>query len=680
MNRPASNYQHDENERALAALWSLNPDCLYDKWIRIGMACRAAGLDLADWNAWSAKGATYPGPRDLEMRWKSFKPGGGISAGTLFHFARGEGWQDQDGSRVPVAPRKFKHDPHDFWDNAPPPPADHPYIAAKGGTPDGLRVVNSPLEGWGPHRGRNLQGWLMVPAWGLGGKLASLQLIGPSGGSDKLNLIGCPMEGNVTVGTLTPGQTAYAVEGIGHAWSIQAVTGCAAVVSFGSAGLERAARSILDAGGRPVLVADRGTEAKTEAAATSAGCPWVALPADLPNGADINDLHTERGQDAALAALQAERDPKPHQQGDDALASGSQFFPASDLDGLPVPDRHWLVEGLVPSGTVTLLGGDGGTGKSLLSLQLACAAALGRHWIGLPVSAGPALFISAEDDLNELHRRIVEVSRAEGVTPADLGRLTVRSLAGEDALLAKLEGRTGAIIGSPLYTELDRRIAALRPVVVILDTLADYFPGNENDRAQARQFIGMLRRLAIHHECAVVMLAHPSLSGLNSGAGTSGSTGWNNSVRARLYLSRVVQDGYEPNPDARVLRTMKANYGPTGGEIALTWHKGVFVADAPMTGLDRMAATAKAERVFLKLLHEFSAQGRRVNHAGGPTYAPKMFAENPGSEGCTKKALKLAMDALLASRKIRIAEDGPTSKRRSFLTLADTSNPKAEAG
>lgn len=351
----------------------------------------------------------------------------------------------------------------------------------------------------------------------------------------------------------------------------------------------------------------------------------------------------------------------------------SVFFLASELEGQRVPPRKWLVAGLIPSGTVTLLGGDGGTGKSLVALQLATSTALGRAWLGLSVTSGKALFISAEDDKAELHRRIADITRAEGVTVADLSRLTIRSLAGEDALLAAQDGRTGALRASDLYDELDTRMRADAPALVVLDTLADLFPGNENDRAQARQFVGLLRGLAIRHECAVVVLAHPSLSGLNSGSGTSGSTGWNNSVRSRLYLERVRDGDYEANPDARVLRTMKANYGRIGGEINLTWQNGVFVADAPVTGLDRVAATHKAERVFLKLLRQFTEEGRRVNHAGGISYAPKMFAEHPASEGCTKRAFKTAMDALLFDNKIVIVEDGPTYKRRTFLALAGVS-------
>lgn len=660
----------EEIDRARAALWSMSADCPHDDWIRIGMACRAAGLDLTDWNDWSAQGATYPGPRDLETRWKSFKPGGGINAGTLFHLARRDGWQDPAGSRDNGRRTAFKHDPREFWDNAPPAPADHPYIAAKGGAPDGLRVVNWPLEGWGPYRGRNLQGWLLVPAWGIGGELASLQLIGPRGGAEKLNLIGCPLAGNFTVGAIEAGQAAYAVEGIGHAWTVQAVTGAAAVVAFGSAGLERAAGAIRGAGGRPVLVADRGTEAKTEAAAAAAGCPWVALPEDMPQGRDINDLHAERGGEAALAALQAERAPALPAPANDNPARASRFFAASDLDGVPVPPREWLVDGLVPLGTVTLLGGDGGTGKSLLSLQLACAAALGRAWIGHPVTPGRALFISAEDDRDELHRRINEITRAEGVAPADLGRLTIRSLAGEDALLATLDGRTGALQPSPLFYELDQRIAAERPALVVLDTLADLFPGNENDRAQARQFIGLLRGLAIRHACAVMLLAHPSLSGLNSGSGTSGSTGWNNSVRSRLYFERIVNEGYEQDPDARTLRTMKANYGRTGGEISVTWRDGVFVADPAETGLDRMARNAKSERVFLKLLDEFNAEGRRVRHTAGDGYAPNTFAKSGRSEGLGRNVLRDAMETLFAKGVIRVAEEGPPSRRIRYIEKA----------
>lgn len=305
--------------------------------------------------------------------------------------------------------------------------------------------------------------------------------------------------------------------------------------------------------------------------------------------------------DEAYAAEFADSNAKPSE----TVARTSAFFSAAALEGLPVSPRQWLVPDLIPARTVTMLGGDGGTGKSLLAQQLACSAVIGRPWLGRTVKPGRALYLSAEDD-DELHRRLADILRAEAATFADLDKLTVRSLAGEDALLAIPDPKTGVLVPTPLFSELDERIGDERPGLVALDTLADLHSGQENDRATARQFIGLLRGLAISHDCAVVLLAYPSLTGMASGSGLSGSTAWNASVRSRLYLERVVQDGDDADPDRRVLRTVKANYGRTGGEIGMTWRDGVFVADEAETSVDRMAGAAKAERVFLKLLRAFT--------------------------------------------------------------------------
>jgi len=346
----------------------------------------------------------------------------------------------------------------------------------------------------------------------------------------------------------------------------------------------------------------------------------------------------------------------------------SQFYSAASLNGKAVPARQWLVDGLVPQKTVTLFSGDGGTGKSLLALQLAVAVSTERAWIGNPVSKGRVIYISAEDDDDELHRRVDDILRAEGCSYSALAGLTLRSLAGEDALLA-VDSQL-ALMKTALFEELDARAAEDTPALIVIDTLADVYPANENDRAKVRQFVGILRGLALKRKCAVMLLAHPSLTGLNSGTGTSGSTAWNNSVRSRLYLSRISDNGYEADPDARVLTTMKANYGRIGGEINVRWQAGVFVAQAWPTGFEALAVGAKCERVFLQLLDQHIETGVRVSQSGGRNYAPKLFAEHPDNEGCTQRAFRTAMSSLFARKTITISEDGPPSKRRSFIMRA----------
>ena len=403
----------------------------------------------------------------------------------------------------------------------------------------------------------------------------------------------------------------------------------------------------------------------------------AARRADPPRGtstrAPLRQVHppldsTPAGcDDVPLMPLDAYGDMGEPVRGEAGEAKGSRFKCAAALEGLEVPERKWLVRDWIPGREVTLLYGDGATGKSLLSAQLACAVALGRQWIGRDVTEGRAVFLSAEDEEDELHRRFTDIVQNDGATLADLHRLTYASLAGEDALLARVDGAGKPLIPSGLYDEIRAILTDLKPELLVLDTLADLFPGNENDKAQVRQFVGMLKKLALRHDCAVIMLAHPSLSGMASGSGTSGNTAWSNSARSRLYFQRVSVNGEEADPDARILTNKKLNYGRTGGEIALTWRDGVFVTDPTETGLDRMAKASRAERVFLKLLRLFTEQHRKVNDSGGNTYAPTAFAEHPDNEGVTRDGFKRAMDSLFAAGKIAVEESGPPSRRTTRL-------------
>lgn len=243
------------------------------------------------------------------------------------------------------------------------------------------------------------------------------------------------------------------------------------------------------------------------------------------------------------------------------------------------PPRQFLDRAeLMPMRNVTMLGGDGGTGKSLLAAQLAVACTSGTLWLGIEVLTGPVLYISAEDDSDELWNRVHEICQADGIDKASCSGLEFLMKAGEDAALATEDRRMTRMVPTKLYQELDRMIGERSPVLVIIDNLADAYSGNENSRPLVKQFVGLLRGLAIRHDCVVVLLAHPSQAGRSSGTGESGSTAWNNSVRSRLYLHRCLDgDGSEPDETKRELQTMKANYAAKGEPVPLQWQAGRFV-------------------------------------------------------------------------------------------------------
>jgi hypothetical protein len=91
------------------------------------------------------------------------------------------------------------------------------------------------------------------------------------------------------------------------------------------------------------------------------------------------------------------------ENGDTPVMTG--FNPADWAIDPEPEERLWIVQDYILGETTTMLSGDGGTGKSYLAHQLTIARALGREWIGLLPEPGKTLYLSCEDDLNEMKRR-----------------------------------------------------------------------------------------------------------------------------------------------------------------------------------------------------------------------------------------------------------------------------------
>lgn len=248
----------------------------------------------------------------------------------------------------------------------------------------------------------------------------------------------------------------------------------------------------------------------------------------------------------------------------------------------------------------------------------------------------------------------------------------------EDPLLASFDKQNKIQITS-LYKRVADAVATLQPSLLILDTLANLHSGNENDKAHAMQFINKMKVLATKYRCAVVLLAHPSLSGMANGSGSAGSVGWTNNVRSRLYLSRIQNaEGVEMNTNERVLSTTKANYGAKDSKIEMLWQAGRFVAFGDdLDDMDDLGAVAetraeRADRVFLTLLDRFTREGSFVSRNTGHTYAPKIFAEQPDCERCSRDDFKAAMHRLFLRKAIENGQHNTKGKAISHIQRVPT--------
>jgi RecA-family ATPase len=246
--------------------------------------------------------------------------------------------------------------------------------------------------------------------------------------------------------------------------------------------------------------------------------------------------------------------------------------------GRTPPRRDWLVENAFLRGTVALVSGDGGIGKSLLMQQLCSCSVLGKPFLGMACEPGPALYIACEDDHDELWRRqwCINRSLARDMDDFAEGGLVLSPRVGMDNSLVRLDRRSWTIAPTALMLAVSDWCVRMGVVYVVFDTATQMLDVNQNDERQVMQAISILRQLAMRLQGLVIITKHPSMAGRALGTGESGNVAWNNSVRSRWYLNRHQAHGL-------VFETKKSNYGPSEQRISLEYRGGVFVRVDPIT-------------------------------------------------------------------------------------------------
>lgn len=282
-----------------------------------------------------------------------------------------------------------------------------------------------------------------------------------------------------------------------------------------------------------------------------------------------------------FAKLEIVRNPRPPHATAESIC----------LADVPAANVDWLWTGRIPIGKVTLIAGDPGLGKSLVTLDMAARVSTGAPWPktrselaasdgtlgGMPsalrghdelqpdmatpsrghaTQAGGVVLLSAEDDLADTIRPRLEAAGA------DCSRIVaIRAIAGGDrGSLRSFElGRDLSHLTSIINAMRDCRLVVIDPISAYLGQTA------ENVNAEVRSLLGPLADLAARHHLAVVALTH-----LRKGQGSAicramGSVAF---VAAARTAWIIVKDPDQPN--RRLFLPMKNNLGSDKGGMAYT--------------------------------------------------------------------------------------------------------------
>jgi hypothetical protein len=201
--------------------------------------------------------------------------------------------------------------------------------------------------------------------------------------------------------------------------------------------------------------------------------------------------------------------------------------------------RDWLIAGIVPLGSVTLLAAAGGTGKTTLLYNWALHVALGSPWSGRRCMKGKSLLISADEPLTDTAEKLSVIGYQDaGLNPGDISFW-------ETWRFSNMQ-------------QLEDYIRKERPSLVMIDSLTACLAGMNVDLAKssAGDAIYGLRDMANAYRCSIVILHH-----LNKSGGLRDSTSFVDNVSEVVKLTRA-EGNFDPNEFT--LEWLKSRSGLTG--------------------------------------------------------------------------------------------------------------------
>jgi hypothetical protein len=221
---------------------------------------------------------------------------------------------------------------------------------------------------------------------------------------------------------------------------------------------------------------------------------------------------------------------------------------------VPASCINWLWESYLAAGTLALLDGDPGVGKSFVALDLAARLSAGAAMPGGASSpaARQVLVASAEDVVEDT---LIPRFRAAG---------------GVVENLSFFGGLYRTRLAQPVqfprdFAALERQLYECPCGLVVLDPLTALFPAKvaANNDQSIRAALAPFAALAAETEACFLFVRHLNKSGreksLYRGVGSIGIAG---AVRSGLLA------GVHPaSPDRRVLSVTKANLGPPGPSL-----------------------------------------------------------------------------------------------------------------
>ena len=254
----------------------------------------------------------------------------------------------------------------------------------------------------------------------------------------------------------------------------------------------------------------------------------------------------------------------------------------------------WILEPLIPFEAITILDGLGGSGKSWFAMDLSYSIGHGVDFLGkFPVKKpGRVLYVTAEEVPQMFLKRVKLITASYGDNENFYWMSTLhKDFPYGSALLQKTNL---GITRTETAGVIEYFISEYKPILVVLDSMVNFYGLNENDSSEAIVFYEMLKAWIKTYNCSFLLLHHQNKESMKTEEGVfRGSIVFREQARERITYKNIELDN---GTIARKISIEKANYySPLLKDfpIHLRWDTGTHIYDKELINEIRKQEEAK---------------------------------------------------------------------------------------
>jgi KaiC/GvpD/RAD55 family RecA-like ATPase len=239
--------------------------------------------------------------------------------------------------------------------------------------------------------------------------------------------------------------------------------------------------------------------------------------------------------------------------------------------------EEWILEPFIPTNSIILLDGLGGTGKSIFAMEMAYAISTGQSFLLqdlTPTGNYPILYLTAEETDWRFFERLQKIENAYCIKSENFFWVSTLS---KDFCLATtrlFHKRQNEVQPAETFVFLENAIKKTQAKLIVIDSWTNFYGLDENSTEDGSAAYDFIKSLIRQYGCSILIIHHQTKEAMRGNANIfRGTMVFREQARARIVITR--------RDEQKIVAIEKLNYPSeliSKFPVAIEIHHGAWTA------------------------------------------------------------------------------------------------------